>query len=75
MPEADGYLGVINLLSEALKLMDEGKAKDLVEQARAETVKQARQSVTSLEMGIDLGRLLREEEDRPRSEWARVSHL
>lgn len=58
MPEAEGYLGIINLLSEALKLMENGEAKDLVAQARAETVKQARQSVTNLEMGMDLGRLL-----------------
>jgi hypothetical protein len=58
MPEAEGYLGIINLLTEALKLMDEGEAKELVTRARAETVKQAKQSVTSLEMGMDLGRLL-----------------
>lgn len=62
MPEAEGYLGIINLLSEALKSMEDGEAKTLVLKARAETVKQARQSVTSLEIGVDLGRLLSEDE-------------
>lgn len=62
MPEAEGYLGVINLLSKALELMEDGEAKILVFQARTETVKQARQSATSLEMGMDLGRLLSENE-------------
>jgi hypothetical protein len=68
MPESEGYLGIINLLTEALRLMEEGEAKNLVAQARTETVRQARQSVTSLEMGMDLGRLLSKEEDRPRTE-------
>lgn len=63
MPEAEGYLGIINLLKEALPLMDEGQAKLLVAQALKETVKQAKQSVTSLEMGMDLGRLFAKEED------------
>lgn len=58
MPEAEGYLGIINLLTEALKLMEEGEAKNLVMKARAETARQAKQSVTSLEMGMDLGWLL-----------------
>lgn len=62
MPEAEGYIGIINLLTEALRLMDEGEAKALVMRAQAETVRQARQSVTSLEMGMDLGRLLAQEE-------------
>lgn len=60
MPEAEGYLGIINLLTEALGLMEDGAAKDLVARARAETVKQAKQGVTCLEMGMDLGRLLSE---------------
>lgn len=68
MPEAEGYLGIINLLTKALELMNEGDAKALVTRARAETVRQARQSVTSLEMGMDLGRLLSEEEGRPSTE-------
>lgn len=68
MPESEGYLGIINLLTDALRLMEEGEAKNLVAQARAETVKQAKQSVTCLEMGMDLGRLLSEEEGRPRTE-------
>lgn len=62
MPEAEGYLGIINLLTEALKLMEDGEARDLVARARAETAKQAKQSVTALEMGMDLGRLLGENE-------------
>ncbi len=62
MPEAEGYMGIINLLTEALKLMEDGEARDLVAQARAETVKQAKQSVTALEMGMDLGRFLGENE-------------
>lgn len=70
MPEAEGYLGIINLLSEALKFMEDGEAKTLVLQARKETIKQARQSVTSFEMGMDLGRLLSEDEraDHKRNE-------
>jgi hypothetical protein len=68
MPEAEGYLGIINLLTEALGLMEGGEAKSLVVQARAETVRQAKQSVTSLEMGMDLGRLLSKEESRPGTE-------
>lgn len=66
MPEAEGYIGIINLLDEALGLMKDGDAKTLVAKARAETARQARQSVTSLEMGIDLGKLLQREEDRPK---------
>lgn len=66
MPEQEGYIGIINLLGQALKLMDEGEAKELVKQARAETVRQAKQSVTSLEMGMDLGRLLSKEEGKDR---------
>lgn len=62
MPEAEGYAGIINLLTEALKLMEEGEAKALVAEARALTVKQTKESLTSLEMGLDLGRLLAEEE-------------
>lgn len=62
MPEAEGYLGIFNLLTEALRLMEGGAAKDLVARARAETVKQAQQGVTSLEMGMDLGRLLSDNE-------------
>lgn len=68
MPEAEGYLGIINLLTSALELMNDGDAKVLVMRARAETVRQALQSVTNLEMGMDLGRLFKEEEGRPRSE-------
>lgn len=68
MPETEGYMGIIDLLTEALGLMDDGRARELVHQARAETVKQFKSSVTSLEMGIDLGRLLRDEENRPRTE-------
>lgn len=64
MPEAEGYVGIINLLTDALKLMDDGEAKELITRARAETVRQAKQSVTSLEMGMDLGRLLGQEERR-----------
>lgn len=64
MPEAEGYMGIISLLTEALKLMEDGKAKELIIQARAETVRQAKDSVTSLEMGMDLGRLLTQEEQR-----------
>lgn len=67
MPEAEGYLGIINLLTEALRLMEDGPAKDLVARARAETVHQARQSVTSLEMGMDLGRLLSKDEQTDRT--------
>jgi hypothetical protein len=62
MPEAEGYIGIINLLTRALELMNEGDAKALVTRARAETVRQARQSVNSLEIGIDLGQLLAQEE-------------
>jgi hypothetical protein len=61
MPEAEGYLGIINLLKEALPLMAEGRAKLLVTQALKETAKQAKQSVTSLEIGMDLGRLMADE--------------
>lgn len=67
MPEAEGYLGIINLLTKALDLMNEGDAKALVARARAETVRQARQSVTSLEMGLDLGRILSEDERTDRA--------
>jgi hypothetical protein len=63
MSEAEGYIGIINLLTAALDLMNEGDAKTLVMRARAETVRQARQSVTSLEMGMDLGHLLAQEEE------------
>lgn len=66
MPEAEGYLGIINLLKEALPLMDEGQAKLLVAQALKETIKQAKQSVTSLEMGMDLGRFLSQEDGHVR---------
>jgi hypothetical protein len=62
MPEAEGYMGILNLLTEALKLMEEGEARDLVARVRAETAKQAKQSVTAMEMGMDLGRLLSENE-------------
>lgn len=68
MPETEGYLGIIKLLTQALELMNEGDAKALVARARAETVRQAKQSVTSLEMGIDLGRLLTQEEDHGRAD-------
>lgn len=68
MPEAEGYMGIIKLLSDALSLMSDGDAKELVAQARVETIRQARQSVTSLEMGIDLGKLLQQEEGRESDE-------
>lgn len=68
MPEAEGYMGIINLLGAALVLMEEGEAKQLVFQARVETIRQAKQSVTSLEMGIDLGKLLQKEEGRESNE-------
>lgn len=58
MPEAEGYHGILTLLSQALALMEPGPAKDLVTQAFQETKKQALQSLTSLEIGMDLGRLL-----------------
>lgn len=60
MPEQEGYLGIIELLTKALGLMEEGPAKEIVKKAKAETVHQARQSVTSLEMGLELGSLLGE---------------
>lgn len=63
MPEQEGYIGIINLLTKALDLLVEGEGKDLVKQARAETIRQARQSMTSLEIGLDLGRLLGEAEN------------
>lgn len=62
MPELEGYYGIIFLLKKALECMPEGDAKHLVTQALAETVRQAKQSVSSLEIGIDLGRLLADEE-------------
>lgn len=62
MPEAEGYMGIINLLNSALELMDDGDAKELVTRARNETVKQARQSASSLQMGMDLGKLLAQDE-------------
>ncbi len=62
MPEAEGYLGIIFLLKKALECMPEGDAKVLVTKALCETVRQAKQSVTSLEMGINLGRLLSDQE-------------
>lgn len=65
MPEQEGYLGIITLLTEAISQMEEGDAKELVKKARLETVKQAKQSMTSLEMGMDLGRLLAKEEEVP----------
>lgn len=64
MPEPEGYIGIIDLLTKALGLMEEGPAKEIVTKARAETVRQARQSVTSLEMGLDLGRLLGENDNQ-----------
>lgn len=67
MPESEGYLGIIKLLDEALNLMKDSHAKDLVERARAETVSQARQAVTSLEIGMDLGRLLSKDEQADRA--------
>ncbi len=66
MPEHEGYLGIITLLTNALKLMDEGDfegAKEIVKTARTETVRQAKQSVSSLEIGIDLGQLLSKPDD------------
>lgn len=60
MPEQEGYVGIIAMLTSALELMEEGPARELVVKARAETVRQARQSVSSLEMGLDLGKLLSE---------------
>lgn len=62
MPEQEGYLGIIKLLAAALDLMPEGTAKVLVTKAKDETVRQANQSVTSLEIGMELGKLLSEEE-------------
>lgn len=62
MPEAEGYLGIINLLKKAAELMEEGEARELVAQALAETVKQFKQSVSSLEIGMDLGRLMSQNE-------------
>jgi hypothetical protein len=67
MPESEGYLGIITLLTEALRTMDDGPAKDLVTRARAETVRQARQAVTSLAMGMELGRLLSKDEQADRA--------
>jgi len=67
MPEAEGYIGIINLLTDALKLMEDGEAKALITQARALTAKQTRESVSALEMGMDLGRLLTEEGRRGRT--------
>lgn len=64
MPEQEGYIGIITLLTEAILLMEEGDAKDLVKKARLATVNAAKQSMTSLEMGIDLGRLLSEQEGK-----------
>jgi hypothetical protein len=58
MPEHEGYIGIINLLTEALKLMEDGKAKLLVSKARAETARQMKQSLSSLEIGLELGNLL-----------------
>lgn len=62
MPEAEGYLGIIFLLKKALECMPEGDAKVLVTKALCETVRQAQQSVSSLEIGIDLGRLMADTE-------------
>lgn len=64
MPEQEGYLGIIGLLTQALEIMEPGEAMDLVRQARAETVRQAKLSVSSLEMGMELGKLF--SEDQPR---------
>ena len=64
MPEQEGYLGIINLLTQALVFLEDGPAKDLVGRARAETIRQAKQSVTSLEMGLDLGKLLAEQDPK-----------
>jgi hypothetical protein len=58
MPEQEGYLGVIRLLEMALARMPDGEAKLLVTKALLETARQARQGVSSLEIGMDLGRLL-----------------
>jgi hypothetical protein len=58
MTEQEGYLGVINLLKRAGSLLPEGEAKDCVRQALQEVVRIAKQGVTNLEMGIDLGQLL-----------------
>lgn len=63
MPEEEGYIGVINLLRRAESMMDDGDAKVVVHQALLETLKLARQGVTNLEMGMELGRLLKEVED------------
>ncbi len=64
VPEQEGYLGIINLLTQALAFLEDGPAKDLVGRARAETIRQAKQSVTSLEMGLDLGKLLAEQDPK-----------
>lgn len=68
MPEQEGYLGIIDLLTKALDRMEEGPAKEFVEKARTETVRQAKQSVTSLEMGLDLGRVLSENDKESREQ-------
>ena len=58
----EGYIGIISLLNLALDRMDDGPAKVLVTKARDETILQAKQSISSLEMGLELGELLSEEE-------------
>jgi hypothetical protein len=62
MPEMEGYIGIISLLNLALDRMDDGPAKALVIKARDETIRQAQQSVSSLEIGMELGQYLSEEE-------------
>lgn len=64
MPEQEGYLGIINMLTEALRaLEDEGKlgykrVEDLIVKARAEVIKQMKHGFSSLEIGLELGKLL-----------------
>lgn len=67
MPEAEGYIGIINSLKEALDLMEPGEARELVIKAYNATAKLAKQSFSSLEIGMDLGRLLSEEERKENS--------
>jgi len=63
MPEEEGYIGVINLLRQAEAIMEEGEAKELVRFAIVEVIKIAQQGITNLEIGMDLGRLLKDAED------------
>ena len=66
MPEQEGYFGIINLLGKALEALDSqhyAKTEELIMQARLETLRQAKSSVNSMEIGMELERLMNDERD------------